>query len=119
MPDSLQRLLEFTDDPSRSADARVARNEIVVVKVDAVGAELAELADDLVGRDRRTHRIAERIAARIADGPEAEGEVMFRLWCVECPTSAMAESCLKRDSFVDCFGHRGLARIGADIAKRR
>ena len=33
-------------------------------------------------RDRRTHRIAERIATDVADGPEAEGEVMFGVWSV-------------------------------------
>ena len=63
---------------SRWLGDRVARYEIVVVEIHAVGAELRELLDDSRRRDGGTHRIAERVAADIADGPEAEGELVLR-----------------------------------------
>ena len=81
-----QRLLEVANDLVALGRGRVARHEIVVVQVDAVRAELAELADDLRRRDGRTHGIAERIAPWIADRPQAEGEVVFRLWRVRVRT---------------------------------
>src|SRR5213078_3724248 len=52
-------------------------NEIVVVQIDAVGAELCQLADDRGGGKRWPHRLAERVAPRIADGPQPEREVML------------------------------------------
>src|SRR5262249_25984065 len=63
-----QRLLEFAHDLVTLGRRGIARYEIVVVQVHAVDAELTELADDLVRRDRRTNGIAEWIAAWIADG---------------------------------------------------
>ena len=76
-PESCERLFELADDLVALGGGGVARNEIVVVQVHAVGAELTELADDLVRRDRWTNRIAEWVAAGIADGPEAKREVVL------------------------------------------
>ena len=77
MPRVRERRLELAHDPVAVGRRRIARHEVVVVEIHAVRAELAELLDDVDGRDRRAHRIAERIAADVADGPEAEGEVVL------------------------------------------
>src|SRR6185503_13012983 len=69
--------LELTDDVVAFGRRRVARDEIVVVEIDAICAELAEFFDDAVRRDRGAHRIAEWIASDVADGPQTEGEVVF------------------------------------------
>jgi len=47
------------------------------VEVDPVCAERAQLANDARWRDRGANRIAEWIAADVADGPQAEGEMML------------------------------------------
>src|SRR5439155_22823008 len=57
---------------------RVRRHEVVVMQVDSVGAQFGQLVNAARGRDRGPHRFAERIPARVADGPEAEREVVLR-----------------------------------------
>ena len=52
-------------------------DQVVVVEVDAVRADFAEQVDDLHGGDGFADGPAERVAAGVADGPEAEGEFHF------------------------------------------
>ncbi len=56
----------------------VDRHQVVVVEVDAIGADLGQQVDDLDRRTRRAHRLAEGVAPGVADGPEAEGELIGR-----------------------------------------
>ena len=50
------------------------------METDAVGTEVGETVDGVDGVEGRPGLMAERIASRVADGPEAEGEVVFRSW---------------------------------------
>ncbi len=71
------RLGELLDDAVALGGRGVDRHEIVVVEVDAPGADLAE---QLRGLDRgqwRTDFGPERIAAAIGDGPQAEGKLVL------------------------------------------
>ena len=77
-PRLLERRLEVLHDLVALGRGRVARNEIVVVQVHAISAELGELVDDLHGAYLRPRRFAEGIASGIAHGPQAEGEVVLR-----------------------------------------
>jgi hypothetical protein len=72
-----QRALELADDLLALGRRGLVRNQILVVQVDAVGAELAELVNNLHGRQHLTHGVAERIATRVANRPETEREVVF------------------------------------------
>ena len=78
MPCASQRRLELADDAIALGRRGVDRHEIVVVQVDAPGADLAEQRHGVDGRQRRPHGIAERVAAAVADGPEAERELVLR-----------------------------------------
>jgi hypothetical protein len=69
--------LELPDDPVALGGRRVPGDEVVVVEVHAVGAQLRELLDDARRRYRRADGIAERIAARVADRPQSEREVVL------------------------------------------
>jgi len=53
-------------------------HQVVVVEVDAVGADLTQQADDLDRAQHRPYRLAERIASRVSNGPEAERELVLR-----------------------------------------
>ena len=83
------------DDAIALGGRRVDGHQIVVVQVHAPGADLGE---QLHGVDRRqggTDFGAERIAAAVGDGPQAEGELVFgagdvRSGLIECLT-VMAE----------------------------
>ena len=48
------------------------------MEVDAVGAELGEAVHRLDRVERRADLVAERIAAAVADGPQAEREAVVR-----------------------------------------
>jgi hypothetical protein len=82
----LQRRLEVLHDRVTLRRCRVAGDEVVVVKVHTVGAELGELVHDLHGADLRPRRFAEGIASGVAHRPEAEREVVLRLRgvCILC-----------------------------------
>src|SRR6266508_4043786 len=58
------------------AAVRAGREQVVVVEGDAVGAELGEALDDLDRVEPRPHRVAEGVEARVADGPQAEAELV-------------------------------------------
>ena len=55
---------------------RAEGEEVVVVEGEAVGAELGELLDGVHGVEGRAGGAAERVGAVVADGPEAEGELV-------------------------------------------
>jgi hypothetical protein len=63
---------ELLDDAIALGRRRVDRHQIVVVQVHAPRTDVAEHGDRIGGRERVAHRVAERIAAAVADGPEAE-----------------------------------------------
>ncbi|MCK7532423.1 MAG: hypothetical protein MZV63_16020 [Marinilabiliales bacterium] len=52
------------------------------MEVDAVGADLAEQVNDLDGGQVGADRLAERVAAAVADGPEPECEPVLGPWGV-------------------------------------
>ena len=78
-PCSLQARWKLADDRVALGGRGVDGNEIVVVQIHAVGADLAEHGRNVVGRNCRADEIAEGIAAAIADGPQAEGEFVLGL----------------------------------------
>ena len=80
MPCCLQARLKSATMRSRSCGSGVDRHEVVVVEVDAPGADLAEHRDGIHRRQRRTHRFTKRIAAAVADGPETKREFVLRTW---------------------------------------
>ena len=47
------------------------------MEADAVRAQLGQVLHRLDGVERRAHLVAERVPARVADGPEPEGEVIL------------------------------------------
>ena len=61
---------------SRSAGRRAGRHEVVVVEADAVRADVGEVVHRVDRVERRPRLVAERVAAAVADGPQAEGEVV-------------------------------------------
>jgi hypothetical protein len=68
-------LLELLDDAIALGGRRVDGHQVVVVQVHAPGADIGQ---QLHGVDRRqdgTDFGAERIAAAVGDGPQAEGEL--------------------------------------------
>src|SRR6185436_13082517 len=64
--------------------------------VDAVGAEISQPFDRGHGVEDGPGRLAERIAPAVADGPQAEGELVRRFWFqsahVSDPTQRSATS---------------------------
>ena len=75
---TLARAFEARDDAIALGRRGVDRHEIVVVQVHSPRACLREQRDGIVGRKRLANGVAERIAAAVADGPEAEGELVRR-----------------------------------------
>ena len=63
---------------SRVGVVAAERDQVVVVEVDAVGAELGELLQRVTGSIGGPGGVAERVAALPADGPQAEGELVVR-----------------------------------------
>src|SRR5262249_42173812 len=74
-----ERLLELSDNALAIPGRGVDRPQVVVVEVDAVGAELGELLHAAHRRDPLADRLSERIAAGVAEGPETEGELVALL----------------------------------------
>ena len=73
-PSLVERLAEAADDPVALGRRGVEGDEVVVVQVDAVGAEVGQEADGVGGVDGGPGRLAERVAPYVADGPEPERE---------------------------------------------
>ena len=78
-PGLRERLLEVADDLLALGRGGVDRDQVVVVEVDAVGAHLGQQVHELHRRQDRADGLAERVAAGVADGPEAERELVLRL----------------------------------------
>ena len=102
-PDCGERGLELAHDAVAIGRRGVARDEIVVVKIHAVGAELAELLDDAVRAIAGPDGVAERIAARVADGPEPEREVV--LGCGACRRREESSAVRKNWDLEDLLNH--------------
>jgi len=73
-------LLERARDAVALAGGGADRHEIVVVQVDALRAELGELADGFGRFPWGAGRQAEGIGTDIPDGPETEGELVLGAW---------------------------------------
>jgi hypothetical protein len=58
----VERALEARHDAVALGGGRAVGDQVVVVEVDAVGAELGELRDAYVRVERRARRLAERVA---------------------------------------------------------
>ena len=71
----LERLAEVFFDLIGFGGGSVDRDQVVVVKVDAVRAGFADDVDDLLHRQLRPGWPAERIATDVADRPQAEGGI--------------------------------------------
>ena len=80
MPVDVERAAEIADDAVALGGRGVDGDQVVVVEVDAVGAELGEPVHARDGIERRPDAFAERIAAAVADRPESEGEFVLRRW---------------------------------------
>ena len=97
MPWRLAGRLEILDDAIALGGGGVDRHEVVVVQVDAPRADLGQQRDRIDRRQRIAHDVAERIAAAIADGPQAERELVFRPRCVSDQT-CMVDPCKVRSA---------------------
>src|SRR5207244_279266 len=78
----VESLFEFAHDAITYLRRRIDRYEIVVMKIDAVSAESAQLFHHLERTQTWARRIAKRIAPAIADSPKSESEFVFRSWLV-------------------------------------
>ena len=76
----MQGLLEARDDAVALGRARVPRHEVVVVQRDTPGPELGQPAQRVNRVERGPRRLAERVAAGVADRPQAEGEAVLGTW---------------------------------------
>ena len=72
------RLPELAHDAVALGRGRVDGHEVVVVEVHAPGADLAEQRYELDRGQPRPDRLAERVAAGVADRPQAERELVLR-----------------------------------------
>ena len=75
----LHRGLELADNPVALGGGRVDGDEVVVVQIDAPGAHLAEHRDGVVRGQGIADGLTEGIPTAVADGPEAERELVGRL----------------------------------------
>ena len=71
-PEPLQDLLAL-------GGRRTGRDEVVVVKAHAVRADVGEMVNAVDRIEGWARLVAEGVATPIADGPEAEGEVVVGL----------------------------------------
>ena len=92
----VERLPEIPDDAIALGGGGIDRDEVVVVEVDAIGAELGEPVHRANRIERRPHEFTERIAAAIADGPESERELVCGSGC-EPHGSAVEVDVRRRD----------------------
>ena len=79
-PGLVERALEPGDDRVALGCARADGHEVVVVEADAVRPDSGQVLHRVDGVERCPHLVAERVAARVADGPETEGEVVLGDW---------------------------------------
>src|SRR5207248_1285729 len=72
-----EALFEIPEDLVRLLRRGVDGDRVVVVKVHAIRADLAEQIANLLNADLGSSRLAKRVAANVADGPKAERELHF------------------------------------------
>ena len=72
-----EALLEAGDDRVALGLADAEGDHVVVVEVDAVGAQAGEALQRVDGIHVRTRRVAERVTARPGNGPQTEGELVL------------------------------------------
>ena len=73
-PALTQGVLERSDDPVALGGRGAVGDEVVVVQAHAPGAGVGQAVDGVHGIARWSRRLAERVAPRIAHGPQPEGE---------------------------------------------
>ena len=78
----VESLFEFAHDAITLLRRRIDPHEVIVMKIDPISAEPAQLFDHFDGTQTRPRGIAKRIASAIAHGPEPESEFVFRVWLV-------------------------------------
>ena len=78
----VQRLFEVAHDPVAPGRGRIDRHQVVVMEVDAPRADLPQKLDQLHRRAHLPHRVAERVASNVADGPKTKTEFIFRFGCI-------------------------------------
>ena len=88
------------------------------MKVHAIRAERRELLDDASQARWRAHRLAERIAADIADRPETEREMMFRTRSVRVLRLLAARGHESLANWVAGKMARGVARVQYSSGQR-
>src|SRR5215472_460001 len=72
-------LFKLRNDAVALGPGGIDRNQIVVVQIDAPGSHFRKQADNVDRRKGGAHKISERIAAAVADGPKSEGKLVFGL----------------------------------------
>jgi hypothetical protein len=108
--------LECFDNAIAVGGRRIDRHQIVVVEVYAPRADLAEHRHSIDRRERVAHDVAERIAAAVADGPEAERELVFRSRCIgvrhmgTTESGAALQGC--EDARAEALRHNGFGILG-------
>ena len=108
-----QCLLEIGHDAVALGGRGVNGNQVVVVEVDAVRADLGQQVDDLHGREFGAHGRTERVGAGVADGPQAKGEFVFGFGEIVCHEKELLllrmKSHVCADHLSDTLEHEGLA----------
>src|SRR5690606_2217699 len=74
----LQRLLEAGDDLIALGRRGVDGHQVVVVQVDAPGADVRQHVHDVDRVDGRARLGAERVASTVSDGPQAKRKLVLR-----------------------------------------
>ena len=78
----LTGFFELADDAVTLGRGGVNRNQVVVVQVDAPGADLAQHGRDLVGRHGAAYGVAKGVATAVAQSPQSERKLVFGLGLV-------------------------------------
>src|SRR6266568_5209777 len=82
-----ERLFELADDADALLGTCTKRYKIVVVQIDSVCPKLRQFLDDFNRTEWWTNNIAERIASRVANSPEAKGKFIFSGWLILVATN--------------------------------
>ena len=80
----LTRSFELAHDAVAFCRRGVNRDQVVVVQIDAPGADLAQHGRDFVGGHGAAYGVAEGVATAVAQGPESERKLVFGLGLVVC-----------------------------------
>jgi hypothetical protein len=77
-----ERLFELAHDAISIAGGSIDRDQIVVMKIDAIRAQLTQTLHDRDRTNGRARGVAKRIASPVADSPQAKSEFMFGFWLI-------------------------------------